>query len=229
MRRAPEASSSPRRLCPGAPYGLKVSAGGLERRAAAGRLRAQGEEAGGGRPVQPGQKFGRSGAVCGGPPRLRSGSPPTFRRAARPAVGVGPPGRRRRRGGLSLPRAPRAARAGILAGGAGGRGRAASPRSAEREPRGAVALEGGPHRRSPEGPFCRAAEPGTPGRAFRGSDRPGGRRVVFGNSAFVRPVTFPFLRTEAEDQGEAGAGFPLPLSNVPLSLVLNLRSPPPPV
>lgn len=46
MRREPEASSSPRRLCPRAPYGLKVSARTLERRAAGGRGGSQGEEGG---------------------------------------------------------------------------------------------------------------------------------------------------------------------------------------
>lgn len=206
MRRAPEASSSPRRLCPGAPYGLKVSAGGLERRAAAGRLRAQGEEAGGGRPVQPGQKFGRSGAVCGGPPRLRSGSPPTFRRAARPAVGVGPPGRRRRRGGLSLPRAPRAARAGILAGGAGGRGRAASPRSAERgarTPR-SRSFGGRPAPAIPGGPFLPGSRARNPGARLQRFRPPGREKGCFWQLCICATCDFSVSKDGSRGSGRGG-------------------------
>lgn len=69
MRREPEASSSPRRLCPRAPYGLKVRASRMERQAARGQGRSQGEEEGGAAGTR--SLPGHSGAVCLGPLRQR--------------------------------------------------------------------------------------------------------------------------------------------------------------
>lgn len=83
----------------------------------------------------------------------------------------------------------------------------------------------GASRQSREGTFWTVPEPGTQGAQLEVPTLLEGR-FGFDNSAFVQSETSEFLRTEAKDGGEAGSGFTLPLSNVPLSLVLNFCSSP---
>lgn len=167
---------------------------------------------------------GHSGAVCLGPTRLRSGSPLTLRRAACPGG--------HRNSELSSPLPPsRQLSSGPGGNPCSGQRRAVpgqpprgAPRASPAEPR---LRRAAGSRRSREGTFRPAPKSGTPGRAARVSDRLGGRRVVLGKSAFARPETFQFLRTEPKDGGEADSLSSLPLLDVPLSLVLNSRSPSP--
>lgn len=131
------------------------------------------------------------------------------------AGGPGPRQVAGRRELLARGRAPRGLSVGLLARGGRDTASAASPSaswapparesspqaragSARSPPRGPGAGAG--PRRSPEGSYLPAPEPGSPGRAARLSDRPRGERPL-GNSAFVRPGTFQVLGTEAKDLG----------------------------
>lgn len=150
---------------------------------------------------------GHSGAVCQGtsPPEVGL-SPRTLRRAASPGV----------KGTQRLSPLPPSWHPSCQPG--------ANPRSGH-----GWAVPGQPPGRAPgaspvEPPFRRAAgsrpisgghfPPGTrardPKARGRSSGRPGGRRVVLSSSAFVRPETFQFLRTEAKGREEADSGSTLP-------------------
>lgn len=82
MQREPEASSSRRRLCPRAPYGLKVSAGRMQRLVTRAQARSLGEEEGARRAARLGSE------VC--PATLA----PSTRGPTPPAVGLSPTLRR---------------------------------------------------------------------------------------------------------------------------------------
>lgn len=178
MRREPEASSSRRRLCPPAPYGLKVRASRMERQAvrAHGGLRER-RELGGRRGRD--EKFDRSRAVCPGPPRLRSGSPLTpsglLRRGDRNLVAVIPSPSQRPGGNPRF------------------RHQRTEPGQPPAQLRKRAPLSHSFSRRPPLGSFGRVLSSPYPSpdprRAARDSGRHCGRRVVFSNFAFVRCET----------------------------------------
>ena len=179
MQREPEASSSRRRLCPRAPYGLKVSAGRMQRLVTRAQARSLGEEEGARRAARLGSEVcpATLAPSTRGPPHLRSGSP---------RLSVGPFGRGQGEHSAVLPSrtllasfAPPGRESSLWA--PASKTGAASPRSAQSEPPGAAASQGGrlPDHLGVRGHFPPAPDSGTPGRAGRVSNCPIGRRVVF--------------------------------------------------